>query len=50
MTRVLLNVSSALTISSLSDPGTIQNGTQLLQRPDLDFGFLFTWVYKEISQ
>jgi hypothetical protein len=40
---------ATLTISSLSNPATIQNGTLILQRPDPDFGFLFTWVYKEIS-
>jgi len=46
--RYSLN-NTTLTISSLSDPGTIQNGKLLLQRPDFDFGFLFTWVYKEIN-
>jgi hypothetical protein len=46
--RYSLN-NATLTISSLSDPATIQNGTLILQRPDFDFGFLFTWVYKEIN-
>ncbi len=40
---------STLTISSLTNPGTIQNGRVLLQRPDFDFGFVLTWVYKEVS-
>ncbi len=39
-----------LTISSLTDPGTIQNGKVYLVRRDPDFGFVFTWVYKELSQ
>jgi hypothetical protein len=37
-----------LTISSLTYPGAIESGHVLLQRPDLDFGFVLTWVYKEI--
>lgn len=40
---------TTLTISSLSNPGAIENGNVLLQRPDLDFGFVLTWVYKEIA-
>lgn len=46
--RYSLN-NTTLTISSFGDPATIQNGTLTLQRPDPDFGFLSTWVYKEIS-
>jgi hypothetical protein len=38
-----------LTISSLNNPGTIQEGELFLQRPDPDFEFTNTWVYKEIS-
>lgn len=37
-----------LTISSLNSPGAIENGEILLMRPDFDFGFVLTWVYKEI--
>jgi hypothetical protein len=38
-----------LTISSLSDPGTIQEGELFLVRPDPDFEFTLTWVYKEMA-
>lgn len=40
----------SLTISTLINPGTIQQGELLLDRPDPDFGLPLTWVYKEISQ
>jgi hypothetical protein len=40
----------SLTISTLTNPGTIQQGELLLDRPDPDFGLPLTWVYKEISQ